>query len=129
VVGKRLKVLEEDGKTDTPHRIAGSLSVRGVVACRLGESPHYGYLVKILNFAIMKIKFNEISPSMQGLKVEGGRLVNRMGDGQANVGVMGITAAAEMRKAVKQSKKEAMMTRAYVAAERLTERLEGPEGM
>ena len=129
VVGKRLKVLEEDGKTDTPHRIAGSVSVRGVVACRLGESRHYGYLVKILNFAIMKIKFNEISPSMQGLKVEGGRLVNRMGDGQANVGVMGITAAAEMRKAVKQSKKEAMMTRAYVAAERLTERLEGPEGM
>ena len=76
------------------------------------EPPHYGYLVKILNFAIMKIKFNEISPSMQGLKVEGGRLVNRMGDGQANVGGMGITAAAEMRKAVKQSKKEAMMTRA-----------------
>ena len=77
----------------------------------------------------MKIKFNEISPSMQGLKVEGGRLVNRMADGQANVGVMGITAAAEMRKAVKQAKKEAMMTRAYVAAEKLTEKLEGPEGM
>lgn len=77
----------------------------------------------------MKIKFNEISPSMQGLKVEGGRLVNRMADGQANVGRMGITVAAEMRKELKQAKKQMMMTNAYVAAERLTERLEGPEGM
>lgn len=73
----------------------------------------------------MKIKFNEISPSMQGLSVEGGRLVNRMSDGQANVGVMGITAAAQMRKAIKRSEKEAMMTRAYVNAERL----ESPEKM
>lgn len=61
---------------------------------------------------------------MQGLKVEGGRLVNRMDDGQPNVGVMGITVAAEMRKQIKQSKKEAMMTRAYVNAERISESFE-----
>jgi hypothetical protein len=61
---------------------------------------------------------------MQGLKVEGGRLVNRMDDGQPNVGVMGITRAAEMRKQIKQANKEAMMTRAYVNAERISESFE-----
>jgi len=73
----------------------------------------------------MKLKFKELSPSMQGLQVENGRLINRMPDGQANVGVMGITAAAQMRKAVKRSEKEAMITRAYVAAEQLKDKLEG----
>lgn len=62
---------------------------------------------------------------MQGLKVEGGRLVNRMDDGQPNVGVMGITRAAEMRKQIKQANKEAMMTRAYVNAERIEKSMGG----
>lgn len=127
--GKKAKSLEEVGKMDTPLSNLRSVSAGGLVAYFGVESRHYGYLIKILNFAIMKIKFNEISPSMQGLKVEGGRLVNRMADGQANVGRMGITVAAEMRKELKQAKKQMMMTNAYVAAERLTERLEGPEGM
>lgn len=123
--GKRLKVLERLPKIGTGGRIAGRVSVGGWAACIAVEPQHYGYLAKIHNFAIMKIKFNEISPSMQGLSVEGGRLVNRMSDGQANVGVMGITAAAQMRKAIKRSEKEAMMTRAYVNAEQL----ESPEKM
>jgi hypothetical protein len=73
----------------------------------------------------MKLKFKELSPSIQGLKVEGGRLVNRMADGQPNVGVMGLTKMAMLRKELKTASKEAMMTRAYVNAERISDALKG----
>lgn len=125
--GKRPKVLEGAAKTRRGGRAAGPFPLGGGSAQGRGEPQHYGYLAKIIIFAIMKLKFKELSPSMQGLQVEKGKLINRMADGQPNVGVMGITAAAQMRKAIKRSEKEAMMTRAYVAAEQITDKLEGYE--
>ncbi len=125
--GKRPKVRRGSGKTRRGGRAAGPFRLGGPVAQGRGEPQHYGYLVKIIIFAIMKLKFKELSPSMQGLQVENGRLINRKPDGQANVGVMGITVAAQMRKDIKRYEKEAMMTRAYVAAEQLTDKLEGYE--
>lgn len=104
-----------------------SVSVRGVQLARWGGAPKVVVSRKSYYLCYMKIKFKEISPSMQGLKVEGGRLVNDMGGGQANVGVMGITRAAELRKQMKMAQKEAMMTRAYVNAERISQSFETGE--
>jgi hypothetical protein len=73
---------------------------------------------------MIKIKFNENSPSVSGLRVVNGRLVNDMGNGQPNVGVMGITRMAELRKEIKDAKKEAIMTRAFVRAEQISQAFE-----